>query len=275
MHTNIPDQSSMPKTPASNLSGDAIALTDLLRDYELNTDEPLASQVYWILRDEIITLRLSPGQMVAEKEIAEVLNASKTPVREALIRLEIDGLVDIVPKSGTYVSAIRINKYMEACFIRLQLEIGAVRRAATQAADPSRLETLDSILEQQAAALDLDDYRKFFQLDQSLHKGFFDMAGVPGVWDLLLKTQADVNRMRHLKRKLNIRRGPTVLEEHKVIVDAIRKQDAQNAETALVAHIGSLDQEIQQFTSDPALLEFIENQASPTRRTRLGRRAAH
>ena len=265
----------MPKTPASNLSGDAIALTDLLRDYELNTDEPLASQVYWILRDEIITLRLSPGPMVAEKEIAEVLNASKTPVREALIRLEFDGLVDIVPKSGTYVSAIRINKYMEACFIRLQLEIGAVRRAAAQAADPSRLETLDSILEQQAAALDLDDYRKFFQLDQSLHKGFFDMAGVPGVWDLLLKTQADVNRMRHLKRKLNIRRGPTVLEEHKVIVDAIRKQDAQNAETALVAHIGSLDQEIQQFTSDPALLEFIENQASPTRRTRLGRRAAH
>jgi len=264
----------MPNSAASNLSGDAVALTDLLRDFELSSEEPLATQVYWILRNEIITLRLLPGQLVAEKEIAEVLSASKTPVREALIRLEFDGLVDIVPKSGTYVSAIRINKYIEACFTRLQLEMGAVRRAASRVAeDPAQVEQLDVILDQQAAALKADDYRKFFQLDQSLHQGFFNMAGIPGVWDLMLKTQADVNRMRHLKRKRNIRRGPTVLEEHKVIVEAIRTQDAAGAEKALVAHIGSLDQEIQQFTNDPALLEFIENQASPSRRTRPGRRA--
>jgi DNA-binding GntR family transcriptional regulator len=265
----------MPKTAVSNSSGDAIALTDLLKDYELNADEPLATQVYSILRNEIITLRLMPGQLVAEKEIADVLNASKTPVREALIRLEFDGLVDIVPKSGTYVSSIRINKYIEACFTRLQLEIGAVRRAASRVAgDPSQVHQLDLILEQQATALEADDYRSFFQLDQSLHQGFFNIAGIPGVWDLMLKTQADVNRMRHLKRKRNIRRGPKVLEEHMVIVEAIRNQDADAAEHALVAHIGSLDQEIQQFTNDPALLEFIENQASPSRRTRPGRRTA-
>ena len=163
----------MPKTAVSNSSGDAIALTDLLKDYELNADEPLATQVYSILRNEIITLRLMPGQLVAEKEIADVLNASKTPVREALIRLEFDGLVDIVPKSGTYVSSIRINKYIEACFTRLQLEIGAVRRAASRVAgDPSQVHQLDLILEQQATALEADDYRSFFQLDQSLHQGF-------------------------------------------------------------------------------------------------------
>ncbi|MBX2878958.1 MAG: GntR family transcriptional regulator [Granulosicoccus sp.] len=258
----------MPPALAPILSADEIALTDLLQDCSLNPAEPLASQVYRILRDEIVTLRLRPGQLVSEKDIADVLDASKTPVREALIRLEIDGLVDIVPKSGTYVTPIRINKYIEACFTRLQLEIGAVRRAASHATDISLAEELDEIIEQQAEALALEDYVQFFTLDQALHRNFFEMAGLPGVWEQMLKTQADVNRMRHLKRVQNIRRGPAVLEEHRAIVDAIRRRDAAGAEEALVAHIGSLDKEFQQFSANPALLEFIENQASHSRRSR-------
>lgn len=258
----------MSDTVAPILSGDTITLTELLRDFTLDASEPLASQVYRILRDEIVALRLLPGQLISEKDIADVLNASKTPVREALIRLEIDGLVEIVPKSGTYVTAIRINKYIEACFTRLQLEIGAVRRAATYAVDAASVDRLDEILVRQAEALDNEDYVQFFTLDQALHRSFFVMAGMPGVWELMLKTQADVNRMRHLKRIQNIRRGPGVLQEHQVIVDAIRRQDAQAAEEALVAHIGSLEKEIQQFSANPALLEFIENQASPSRRSR-------
>ena len=265
----------MSNTDISNSTRETLALPDLLKGFELNSKEPLASQIYRILREEIISLHLQPGQLVSEKEIAEVLSASKTPVREALIRLEIDGLVEIVPKSGTYVTPIRINKYVEACFTRLQLEIGAVRRAANHAVDVAYIERLDDILDQQAAALEVDDYVEFFTLDQALHQGFFSMAGLSGVWDLLLKTQADVNRMRHLKRIRKIRRGPAVLEEHKVIVEAIRNHDAAAAEKALVAHIGSLDKEIQQFSTNTTLLEFIENQASPSRGARPTRRAVN
>jgi len=265
----------MPGSVAPILSGDAIALIDLLQDFKLDPTEPLATQIYRILNDQIVALRLRPGQLVSEKEIADVLKASKTPVREALIRLEIDGLVEIVPKSGTYVTAIRINKYIEACFTRLQLEIGAVKRAATHSNDPTHIDNIDHILEQQVAALDVEDYELFFKLDQALHRSFFTMAGMPGVWEFLLKTQAEVNRMRHLKRIKNIRRGPAVLKEHQAIVEAIRAQDSAAAEEALVAHIGSLEQEIQQFTTNPTLLEFIENQALPSRRSRPGRRVAY
>lgn len=261
----------MPNTAAPIDTGVSIALTELLQGYSLNASEPLTPQIYRILRDEIITLRVAPGQLVSEKEIADVLKASKTPVREALIRLENDGLVEIVPKSGTYVTAIRINKYMEACFIRLQLEVGAVRRAAEQPADPASVDRLDQILEQQAGALEAESYRQFFTLDQTLHRQFFHMAGMPGVWEFMLKTQADVNRVRHLKRIRKIRRGQAVLEEHRTIVEAIRQQDPDASEAALVAHIGSLEQEIKQFSTNPALLEFIENQAIPTRRSRQSR----
>lgn len=263
----------MPNSAPPILAGDETALTDLLSKFKLDSTEPLALQVYRILREEIVALRLIPGQLVSEKEIAEVLLASKTPVREALIRLELDGLVEIVPKSGTYVTPIRINKYMEACFTRLQLEIGAVRRAASQATDPGFVEDLDEIVKQQVEALREENYVQFFMLDQALHQQFFIMAGMPGVWDLMVKTQADVNRMRHLKRLKNIRRGPAVLKEHQAIVEAIRRQDASGAEQALVAHIGSLEHEIQQLSANPGLLEFIENQASPSRRLRPTRRA--
>lgn len=263
----------MPNTVPPNLAGDETALTELLSDFKLNSTEPLAMQVYRILHDEIVAIRLIPGQLVSEKEIAEVLSASKTPVREALIRLELDGLVEIVPKSGTYVTPIRINKYIEACFTRLQLEIGAVRRSASQAADPAFIEHLDEILEQQVKSLEDEDYVQFFLLDQALHQSFFLMAGMPGVWDVMLKTQADVNRMRHLKRIKKIRRGPTVLKQHQAIVEAIRRQNSDEAEEALVAHLGSLEQEIQQLSGNPALLEFIENQASPSRRLRPARRS--
>ncbi len=263
----------MPNNSSANLSSDTVTLTELLHDCQLNADEPLASQIYQILRDEIINLRLLPGQLISEKDIAEVLRASKTPVREALIRLDIDGLVEIVPKSGTYVSAIRINKYMEACFTRLQLEIGAVRRAASSPIDTLYIDQLDKTLDEQANALETEDYPRFFELDQELHRSFFEMAGIPGVWELLLRTQAEVNRMRHLKRVKKIRRGPAVLQEHKVIVEAIRKQDSDEAEAALLAHLGSLEREIQQLSTNPTLLEFIENQASPSRRSRSTRRS--
>ncbi len=261
----------MPDSVSPILLADETALTELLNGFELDSTEPLASQVYRILRDEIIAIRLQPGQLVSEKEIAEVLKASKTPVREALIRLEFDGLVEIRPKSGTYVTPIRINKYIEACFTRLQLEIGAVKRAANQATDATFVQPMDDLLKQQAEALEQEDYKTFFLLDQALHQSFFRLAGVHGVWEHLLKTQADVNRMRHLKRIKNIRRGPAVLKEHQAIVEAIRHQDAAAAEKALVAHIGSLEQEIRQLSTNPALLEFIENQASPSRRLKPGR----
>ncbi|MBX2880709.1 MAG: GntR family transcriptional regulator [Granulosicoccus sp.] len=235
-------------------------LTELLADQSLNFDELLVTQIHRLLLDLIVSLKLRPGQLVSEKEVAEALQASKTPVREALIRLEDNGLVNIVPKSGSYVTPIRISAYIEGCFTRLQLESGAVRRAALRNDDEASLQRLDMIVEQQSEALMLEDHVRFFSLDQALHSAFFDMAGVAGVWHVLGRTQADVNRIRHLKRIGKIRRGPQVLHEHKRIVDEIRCGDADGAEQALVTHIGSLEKEIEQLAAHPELLAFIEQQ---------------
>lgn len=234
----------------------------LLDDVALSDDEMLAPQIYRLLRDLIVSIQLVPGQRLSEKEISESLGASKTPVREALIRLEDAGLVRVIPKSGTYVTPIRIASFVEGCFTRLQLEIGAVRRAALRHGDSLNGVDLDSILEEQQQAMEAVDDARFFQLDQKLHKVFFQIAGVPGAWDLLTRSQVEVNRMRHLKRRRRIRRHAKVLADHHRIVDAIHCADADAAEAALVAHIGSLEGEIAQLSSDPELLRFIESQGS-------------
>ena len=122
------------------------SVPNLLRDVRFDADETLVSQIFEIIRRLIITVRLRPGQKISENGISEALTASKTPVREALIRLEDAGLVTMVPKSDTFVAPIRIDRYIDACFIRLQLETGAVRRAAVPA--QGDLAALDGIVEQ-------------------------------------------------------------------------------------------------------------------------------
>lgn len=234
-----------------------LPVSDLLQNKPLEAAGSLASQVFALLKELIISLQLRPGQMISEKEVAEALNASKTPVREAMIRLQGIGLVKIVPKSGTYVTPIQVDRYIEACFARQQLEIGAVRRAATQQNWSTSLK-MQSILQKQVQALEAGQDEAFFQLDQALHQTFFDAAGVSGVSTLIRDSQAEVNRMRYLKRLHNIRREGAVIEEHQAIVAAIRSGSADDAEAAMIRHIGPLEREVETLASHAGLLDFIE-----------------
>lgn len=258
----------------SALIDQAPSLTSVLTRITLDPEEPLVLQIYRILWDAIVTLEILPGQLVSEKEIALALKASKTPVREALIRLEDVGLVTVVPKSGTYVTPIRIDAYIQGCFSRLQLETGAVRRASARSGIEQHVIQLETILQQQRVAWDAEDYVEFASLDETLHKAFFDVAGLSGVWHFLQKTQADVNRIRHLKRFSGIRRGNQVIEQHRSIIDAIKAGDADAAGDALVAHIGSLESEIEKLTQYPELLAFIENQNTTLLRRSAGKRGS-
>lgn len=250
------------------------AISVLLKNITLHAGQSLVSQVFSLLKDLIVTIQLRPGQLISEKEIAEALQASKTPVREALIRLEDIGLVNIIPKSGTYVTQIQIDRYLEACFVRLQLEMGAVRNAA-QNHNSKDTAFLTDLVHEQEKALSENSQKLFFQLDEQLHQSFFELAGVGGVWDSMKRSQSEVDRMRHLKRIFNIRRGAQVIEDHKTIVAAIQKGAPMEAEAALVNHIGSLEREIEELSSHPVLLDYIETLNTTRPRTRSKVRTEH
>jgi len=246
-------------------------VSELLEGVVLDSSESLVQQIYSILMELIVTIQLKPGQIMSEKEISEALKASKTPVREALIKLEDTGLVKVVPKSGSYVSPISLERYIEACFTRLQLEVGAVRRAAERSNDLKGVLNLESMVSRQIKALENEEHELFFKYDEALHKAFYEMAGVPGVWKLVKKSQSDVYRIRHLKRIYNIRRGAQVIEEHQAIVAAIRAGSPDAAEAAIINHIGSLETEIDTLSANPELLDFIETLNATGKRPRNSR----
>lgn len=235
-------------------------VSDLLSQTELSSDKSKVSQIFDTLRSLVVEIELLPGQQISELEVAQAFKTSKTPVREALIRLEDAGLVNIVPKSGTYVTPIRIDRYLEACFIRVNLEIGAVRRAAQRSFSSSEVffERLGRSLSRQEDAIARDDYQEFFQLDEGFHRSFYELAGLPGVWWTVKGVQADVDRVRHLKRINRIRKGPQIIVQHRAIMDAICSGNPAEAEKALLAHIGGLGSEIETLSRQPGLLEHIE-----------------
>ncbi len=234
------------------------SIADLLADVRLETDANITFQVFDILRELIVSVRLRPGQKITEKEIAAALGASKTPVREALIRLDEVNLVKIVPQSGTYVTKISVTRYTTACFIRLQLEIGAVRDAAQNPDPRHRVEDLDAILVRQAEALEKGDPAAFFDLNERFHRQLFVLSGHADAWRTARRAQFDLNRARVIRRRHRILRGAEVIEEHREIARAIHARDPERAEAALRAHIGDLDRQIGVLFTDERLDGLIE-----------------
>lgn len=219
----------------------------------------LVDQAYTLLRKQIVNLSLPPELALVEQEVASALEISKTPVREAIIRLSREGLVEVIPKSGSYVTAIGLDRYFEACFVRTQLEVACVRRLATRGIGLADQVTLKALLTEQMNALEQGDDKRFFELDETLHRRFFDLAGLSGVWEIMHGVKAEIDRVRHLKRLFGIRQGRSVLQEHAAIVDAIVDRDPDAAERCLLENIGDAEGEMSSMSENPQLLRTIED----------------
>ncbi|WP_323765127.1 GntR family transcriptional regulator [Marinovum sp.] len=218
----------------------------------------VAFRVLDLLRDLIVTVQLRPGQRLSELEIASALGISKTPVREALIRLDEMDLVRIVPQSGTYVTLISVQRYTTACFIRLHLEVGAARMAAASAAPPHSLEKLRQIHDQLIDAETRDDHSAFVSRDEDFHREIFLLAGHLDAWVTGRRAQFDLNRARNIRREHRIPRGPEVIRQHAEIIAALEAHDPDRAEAAIHAHIGDLERQVGRLFTDNRLNGLIE-----------------
>ena len=138
-------------------------------------------QAYSVLRDAIVCGELEPGRQLSENELAELLAVSRTPVREALIRLRDDRFVQIVPQLGTFVTHISEAGVADAQFIREALECAAVRIAAERA-DEEDLAALDGIVARQREVRDADDYDRFYALDDEFHAALMELSGHGIAW---------------------------------------------------------------------------------------------
>lgn len=197
-----------------------------------------AAAIHERLFDSILSLELSPGTPLQEKVIAEQFGVSRTPVREAIIRLAEAGLVDIFPQSGTFVSRVPVNAIPEAVMIRKALE-GATVEAAAESADAEGLARLDATIARQRMFADHGDAGSFHGADEAFHEAIAEISGHPGVWKLLKQVKVQIDRARRLTLPA-LGRMERVIGEHRIIRDAIATGDPAAAREAMTIHLSAV-----------------------------------
>lgn len=206
-----------------------------------------AATIYRNLRAEIIALRRLPGEALAEKEIAQRYGVSRTPVREAVLRLADEGLIEIFPQSGTFVARIPLSDLPEAIAIRRTLEVATTRNAAALASR-SQIATLRANLELQREKEGIRDYDGFHVADEAFHALLAEAAGHPGFWTVTLQVKVHIDRYRRLTLPARGRMAH-IIEEHTAIVDAIEARNEETAVSALNHHLDDLERTIDEVRS--------------------------
>jgi DNA-binding GntR family transcriptional regulator len=201
-----------------------------------------ASRIYADLRAELVSLQRKPGAAISEAEIALAYGVSRTPVREAILKLADEGLVEIFPQSGIFVSRIPLSALPEAIIIRKALEETTARLAAERAT-ASQILVLHSILERQREADAAGERDAFHQADELFHATIAEVARYPGIWTLIQQVKVHVDRYRHLTLPQSGRMAQ-VIAEHQAILAAIEAHDPSGARLAMDRHLERLLRDI-------------------------------
>jgi GntR family transcriptional regulator, rspAB operon transcriptional repressor len=199
-------------------------------------------QAYAALRDAILRAELEPGRQLSENELATRLGVSRTPIREALVRLRDERLVEIVPQLGTFVTRISSSAVADAQFIREALECACVRRAAELATEDD-VAALEDILRAQERARDAGDFDSFYVLDDTYHQSLCDLSEHQAVWPVSLRARGHLNRIRRLSMPVPSYMD-LMIEQHRNVLGAVADHDAGGAETLLRDHLRNVLQEV-------------------------------
>ncbi len=191
--------------------------------------------VYTWLRGEILAGRMRPGHALSESEVAQRLGVSRTPVREAIVALEGEGLLAVRPQVGTTVAPIDVDAVADGQFVREAVECRTVALAAARVR-PAHARELKGLLDRQARVAARGDHAAFVPLDDALHRRLCEIAGRPGVWHAVENMKAQLDRVRFLSLE-----DPawleTIYREHETIVERVLAGDGDGASRAMSAHL--------------------------------------
>lgn len=201
-----------------------------------------------ILR-RILTLELPPGTYISRNDIAEQLEISKTPIREALQLLEQDKLVKIFPQSKTLVSKINIDEIKKSNFLRVAIESEVIKNMIHNY-DKEALEKLEKNLKKQEAVL--EDFEKLFEfdeLDKEFHNIMFESVGQEELNELLRSKMGHKKRANRLELPIN-GKVKKLYEDHKNIYDAIKEKNLEKADEYIRTHLSRTISRIEELKKE-------------------------
>jgi DNA-binding GntR family transcriptional regulator len=198
---------------------------------------PTADLVYRRMRAAILDLTFLPGSALSESALVQRIGVSRTPIRQALQRLEQEQLVRIFPQRGTVVAPLDLQSFREAFFVRVSLETAAAREAAAHATheDCTALRRETSL---QRDAVVSGNHAEFFGLNEAFHRRLMALAGLGNVWSVVESAKVHLDRMRSAHLLLS---GPyplaPLVDEHDAIVDALDANDSNSADALMRNHL--------------------------------------
>ncbi|HJA65969.1 GntR family transcriptional regulator [Lachnoclostridium sp. An169] len=208
-------------------------------DFEVTMDEylPLRDVVFNTLRRAILRGELKPGERLMEIQLANKLGVSRTPIREAIRKLELEGLVLMIPRKGAEVAEITEKNLRDVLEVRCALEELAVQLACERIDEEGVKELRDAGLHFKEV-LDSDDITQIAQADEAFHDVIFTATGNSRLIQLLnnLREQMYRYRIEYLKKKECY---PILIAEHKEILDAIAGRDKERATRVTSQHINN------------------------------------
>jgi DNA-binding GntR family transcriptional regulator len=221
-----------------------------------NSNATLQQQAYEHIKGQIVSLGFKPGQYVADSEIAERLNISRTPVREAFHRLEKEGLLINEARRGWRIYTLSLEDIQEIFDIKVAVE-GMVARKAAECQDEQLRDSLLVTLASMQAAADADAPDAWLEADHRLHEILFQMAGNQRARSIVENLNAQWHRVRIGFVALQGRTKRSA-EEHQTIVNCILAGDGEGAEARMHAHLNQVRDELVHLLVS-IVLPFVED----------------
>ena len=197
----------------------------------------LADRAYLAIRDQLIMLDIQPGEPIDDDQLAKTLGVGRTPVREALKRLEGDRLVVSYPRRGTFATGMDIADLAYISEIRLQLEPLAARRAAERAPRTTRGELDELAVRVEAVDIARADRTQVMRWDLSVHRAIYRAANNPHLEDVLIRYDNLATRIHCMFLERLSTLDMQVVAEHVALLRAIAAGEAARAEELAREHV--------------------------------------
>ncbi|MEZ2130531.1 MULTISPECIES: GntR family transcriptional regulator [unclassified Sinorhizobium] len=210
-------------------------LAALSTDTHRSRQATIGGRVYEAVRNAIVQLQFSPGNLLSEADIAGQLGVSRQPVREAFIKLGEVGLVEIRPQRGTFVRLISIREVENARFIREAIEVAIVRKAAIQATEVD-VTAMEVVIADQRSAARRGENTLFLRLDEVFHQAIAASADCEDAWRVLDGLKAQMDRVRYLSLP-EATPSEVIIRQHAKILHSIKRRMPDEAEAAMRQHL--------------------------------------
>lgn len=208
---------------------------------KLDNYKPLREMVFESLREAIIHGRLKPGERLMEIQLAEEMGVSRTPVREAIRKLELEGFVVMVPRKGAYVAGISVKDIVDVFEVRAALE-GLAAGLAAERITEEELEELERTLVKSSVGSG-DDINKIIEGDSSFHEIIYKASRNQRLVQIITHLKEQIHRFR-MTSLSQPGRTKLAMDEHKKIVEAISDRNVELAQKLASEHVENAEQSL-------------------------------